>query len=463
MDALALARWQFGITTLYHFIFVPLTIGLAPLVAIMQTAFLRTRNQAYRRMARLFGTLFLINFVMGVATGIVQEFQFGMNWSSYSRYVGDVFGAPLALEGLLAFFLESTFLGLWLFGEGRLPEKVHAASIWLVALGSTISALFILTANSWMQNPVGAAYNPVTHRAEMRDPLAVLLNPVLLVTFPHTVIGSYLTAGIFVLGVSAYYLLRQREAEVFGRAARIALVWSFAAAVLVLFTGHTQAQIMTRVQPMKMAAAEALYKTESGAPFSLLAVGTPDGKHLLFNIPIPHLLSILATNTWDGQVEGINDIQARYQQLYGIGDYTPFVPVTYWSFRLMVGVDLLLLAFTAVGLWLLYRHRLETSRWFQRAAIAAIFIPFLGGWTGWIFTEMGRQPWVVFRLMPTFRGVSPSVGAATVAASLGAFTLLYGALAVVDGYLMLRVIRAGPESETHEQEAEPMPDAVISF
>ena len=464
MDALALARWQFGATTLYHFIFVPLTLGLAPLVAIMQTAHLRTGDQTYQRMAGFFGRLFVVNFVMGVATGIVQEFQFGMNWSAYSRFVGDVFGAPLAIEGLLAFFLESTFLGLWIFGGGRLPKTLHTATIWMVALGSTLSALFILVANSWMQHPVGYSMATSQHRAEMRDFFALILNPVLLVTFPHTVLGSYLTGGLFVLAVSAYHLLRRSEVELFGRAARIALVWSLVASILVAFSGHAQAQIMTRVQPMKMAAAEALYHDQQGAPFSLLAIGTPDGKHLLLDVTVPHLLSVLATNTWNGTVQGIDDLQTRYQQQYGPGDYTPIIPVTYWSFRLMAGAGLVLAAFTAVGLWLLYRRRFDTAGWFHRGAFAALFLPFLANWSGWIFTEMGRQPWVVFGLLKTARGVSPTVGAGSVAISLAAFTLLYGFLAAVEGYLILKLVRLGPRAEaTDESENESPSTLVMSF
>jgi cytochrome bd ubiquinol oxidase subunit I len=459
MDALSLARWQFGTVTLYHFIFVPLTIGLAPLIAIMETAYLRRRDMVYRRMAKFFGSMFLINFAMGVATGLVQEFQFGMNWSTYSRFVGDVFGAPLALEGILAFFLESTFLGLWMFGEGKLPPRLHVSTIWIVALGTTLSALFILAANSWMQHPVGYAMNPQTNRAEMHDFLAVLTNPVLLVTFPHQMFGAYLTGGLFVLGVSAYHLLRKRHVDVFGPAARIALVWSFVASLAVAASGHAQGQIMTDVQPMKMAAAEALYEDASPAPFSLFAIGDPSGKHLLFDPQVPNLLSVLATNTWNGRVQGINDIQARYEQQYGPGDYKPIIPVTYWTFRIMTGIGLLLGAFAAVGLWLLYRRRFEESAWFHKAAMAAILLPFVGNWTGWIFTEMGRQPWVVFGLMKTANANSPSVGAATVAISFFGLLLLYAILAVVGGYLMLKVARAGPGLEGDEPH-EPVAAAV---
>ncbi len=461
MDALTLARWQFGTTTLYHFIFVPLTIGLAPLIATFETAWLRRRNPADLKLARFFGRLFLINFAMGVATGLWQEFQFGMNWSAYSRFVGDVFGAPLAIEGLLAFFLESTFLGLWMFGWGRLPERLHALTMWIVALGTALSALFIMAANSWMQNPVGYTMNPTTHRPEMTDFPAILLNPVLLVAFPHVMFGSYLTGGLFVLAVASWYLLRRRHVDAFGRAAKVGLLWSFVASLLLTFTGHAQAQVMTRVQPMKMAAAEALYRSQGPAEFSLFAVGTLDGKHLIFNPTVPHLLSVLATNTWNGRVEGIDDLQAQYQHRYGPDDYAPLIPVTYWSFRLMVSLGFLALGFSALGLWLLYRRRLERAGWFHRAAIAAVFLPFAANWLGWIFTEMGRQPWVVFGLLKTRDAVSPGVPGWSVALSFAGLTALYGLLAVVDGWLMLRTMRGGLDQEaggeTEEPEALPAP------
>jgi cytochrome bd ubiquinol oxidase subunit I len=405
-------------------------------------------------MTSFFGKLFLINFGLGVVTGIVQEFQFGMNWSQYSRYVGDVFGPPLAIEGLMAFFLESTFLGLWIFGKSRLSPRLHLATIWIVAAGSMLSALMILAANSWMQHPVGFRINPVTNRATLTNFWAVMTNKILIVTYWHTVLAAIATAAFFVIGISAYHLLRRNEVDLFRKAASIAMVVAFIASLGVAFVGHMQAQVMTKVQPMKMAAAEALYHGQKGAPFSLFAIGTPDGKHLIFDATLPHLLSVLATNTWDGEVRGIDDLQASYQQQYGPGDYTPIVPVTYWSFRLMVGADFLLLAFMAIGLWLLYRHRFDTTRWFHRAAIVAVFVPFLANWTGWIFTEMGRQPWVVFGLQKTAQGVSPAVGVASVATSLVVFTLVYGLLAVVDGYLLLMVTKRGPAGEGDESEEE---------
>jgi len=457
MDALTFARWQFGITTVYHFLFVPLTIGLAFLVAVMQTLWVRTRERDYLRMTRLFGKLFLVNFAMGVATGIVQEFQFGMNWSSYSRYVGDVFGAPLAIEGLLAFFMESTFLGLWIFGWGRLPEKLHLATIWLVALGTNLSAIFILAANSWMQHPVGYHVNLATGRAEMTDFLALLGNPTLLVTYPHTALASLLTGSLFVMAVSAWYLLRGRETELFRRASTIGLVFALVGSLGVVLSGHAQAQVMTQQQPMKMAAAEALYQTQKDAPFSLFAIGTPDGSRLLLDVTVPHALSVLATNTWDGEVKGIDDVQAEETAAYGPGSYTPVIPVTYWSFRLMVLAGFLLAALAVWGLVLARLGRLAGSRWFNRLAIPAVALPFLASSLGWIFTEMGRQPWVVYGLLRTAAGVSPSVGALMVVATLAGFTLLYGVLAVLDGWLMLRVARTGLQEELPEGDAEPLP------
>jgi cytochrome bd ubiquinol oxidase subunit I len=455
VDPLTLARWQFGITTVYHFIFVPLTIGLVFLVAVMQTLWVRTRKPEYLRMTRFYGHLFLINFALGVATGIVQEFQFGMNWSSYSRFVGDIFGAPLAVEGLLAFFLESTFLGIWIFGWGRLPEKLHLASIWLVCIGTNLSAIFILAANSWMQHPVGYHLNPATHRAEMTDFFAILLNPTLLVTYPHTVLGALLTGSLFVLGVAAYHLIRRTDQALFRRAAALGLLFALAGSIGTVLSGHAQAQVMTSQQPMKMAAAEALYNTQKGAEFSLFALGTPDGRELLLNVTVPHVLSILATNTWDGEVLGINDVQKQEQAAFGPGDYLPVVPVTYWTFRLMAGVGFLLAAFALWGIWLLRTGRLERAVWFNRLAIGAIALPFFANFMGWIFTEMGRQPWVVYGLLRTADGVSPTVPWGEVLTTLGGFTLVYGVLAVVEGWLMLHYASRGPREEEGEPDLAP--------
>ncbi|GAB1516691.1 cytochrome ubiquinol oxidase subunit I [Actinophytocola sp. KF-1] len=444
MDALDLARWQFGITTVYHFIFVPLTIGLSFLVAGMQTAWVRTRDERYLRMTKFWGKLFLINFAMGVVTGIVQEFQFGMNWSDYSAFVGDIFGAPLAIEGLLAFFLESTFLGLWIFGWDRLPKKLHLATIWLAAIGTMLSAYFILAANSWMQHPVGYTINETTGRAELNDFGAVLTNSTAIGAFAHTITACFVTAGIFVVAISAWQLKRGKAADVFRPSMMAALVTVLVASIGVIASGDLQARLMTEQQPMKMAAAEALWETSGPASFSLFTIGTLDGSAEVWSLRVPNVLSLMATGDWHGVVEGIDDIQAQQEQLHGPGDYRPNIPVTYWTFRLMIGFGALMALLSVIGLWAFRGTRTPRSRWFYRAAIAAIALPTLANSAGWIFTEMGRQPWAVFGVMTTAEGVSPTVAAGSVLTSLIVFTVLYGVLAVVDGLLMYRYAKAGP-------------------
>ncbi|GAA4507652.1 cytochrome ubiquinol oxidase subunit I [Nonomuraea ferruginea] len=453
MDVLDLSRWQFGITTVYHFLFVPLTIGLSILVAGWQTAWYRTKKPEYLRLTKFFGRLFLINFAMGVVTGIVQEFQFGMNWSDYSRFVGDVFGAPLAMEGLMAFFLESTFLGLWIFGWDKLPPKVHLATIWTAAIGTNISAYFILAANSWMQHPVGYTIN--NGRAELTDIWAVLTNPTTLVTFPHVIFGAFLTAAAFVLGVSAWFLLRKRETSLFRPAMRLGMAVALVSAAGVSFTGHWQAQLMTEQQPMKMAAAEALWEDEKAAGFSLFAVGDVENGRNHVNLQIPYGLSILATNTPDGEVEGINDIQKRYEAMYGPGDYVPAVGIAYWSFRLMIGFGMLAAGLALLGLWLTRKGRLPERPWLYRLAVLGIGLPFLANTMGWIFTEMGRQPWTVFGLMRTAAAVSPGVDVTSVAITLVGFTLVYAVLAVIEVRLLVKYIKLGAEEQPEAEPAAP--------
>ncbi|MFI7680088.1 cytochrome ubiquinol oxidase subunit I [Actinophytocola sp. NPDC049390] len=455
MDALDLARWQFGITTVYHFIFVPLTIGLSFLVAGMQTAWVRTRDERYLRMTKFWGKLFLINFAMGVVTGIVQEFQFGMNWSDYSAFVGDIFGAPLAIEGLLAFFLESTFLGLWIFGWDRLPKKLHLATIWLAAVGTMLSAYFILAANSWMQHPVGYTINETTGRAELNDFGAVLTNSTAIGAFAHTITACFVTAGIFVVAISAWQLKRGKAGDVFRPSMRMALVTVLVASVGVIASGDLQARLMTEQQPMKMAAAEALWETSGPASFSLFTIGTLDGSEEVWSLRVPNVLSLMATGDWNGVVEGINDIQAQQERLHGPADYRPNIPVTYWTFRLMIGFGALMALLSVIGLWAFRGARTPRSRWFYRAAIAAIALPTLANSAGWIFTEMGRQPWAVFGIMTTQEGVSPTVSSGTVLTSLIVFTVLYGVLAAVDGLLMYRYAKAGPpDPQPHVSKAD---------
>ena len=442
MDALDLSRWQFGITTVYHFLFVPLTIALSFFVAGFQTAWYRTGNEKYLRLTRFYGELFLINFAMGVVTGIVQEFQFGMNWSEYSRFVGDIFGAPLAIEGLLAFFLESTFLGLWIFGWDRLPRKVHLATIWVTAIGAALSAYIILAANSWMQHPVGFEINQAAGRAELKDFMAVILNSTALITFPHTIAAAFMTAGGFVLGVAAWRLLRRPKDDPapFRTAAKVGATVLLLGGLGVLLTGDIQGKIMTEQQPMKMAAAEALYDTEQPASFSVFTIGTPDGRTELFSIKIPNVLSFLATGDLNGRVEGINDLQAEYQLKYGVGDYTPIIPVTYWTFRWMIGAGALA---ALAALWFLWKLRKGglPGRFAVGIAVLLPLLPLAANSFGWLFTEIGRQPWIVFGQMETATAVSQSVSTLEVGVTVVGFTLLYGILAIVEVGLLLKRIR----------------------
>jgi len=456
VDTLDIARWQFGITTVYHFIFVPLTIGLAPLVAIMQTAWVRTGNERWLRLTKFFGKLMLINFAIGVATGIVQEFQFGMAWSEYSRFVGDVFGAPLAMEALIAFFLESVFLGLWIFGWGRLSPKVHCAVLWLVAFGTLMSAYFILAANSWMQHPVGYEMSE-DGRARLTDIWAVLTNPTQLVTFPHTISGAIMTGGALMFGISAWQLARSKKVvdiAIYRMCFKIGAITVLIGTALVTITGDIQAKIMTEQQPMKMAAAEALFNTSTPASFSIFTIGTPDGTSELFGIRIPNLLSFLATGSFSGTVEGINDIRAQYQEMFRPGDYRPVLWVTYWGFRYMIGFGLATAAVALIALWLLHRgSNLLNKRWAGWIFLAAIFGPLLANSAGWIFTEMGRQPWVVFGRMFTRDGVSLAPGSTEMLISIISLTVLYGILALVDVGLMTRYAKAGPPSQEEVQDS----------
>jgi len=472
--ALDLARWQFGITTVYHFLFVPMTISMAFLVAIMQTFWWRTADERWLRLTRLFGKLFLINFAMGVVTGIVQEFQFGMNWSDYSRFVGDIFGAPLAIEGLLAFFLESTFLGLWIFGWDRLKPGLHLMTIWLAAIGTALSAYFILAANSFMQNPVGFTMNEERGRAELTDFVAVLTNKVTLITVPHTLFAAFMVGGAFVAAVAMWFLIRRPEQDpiAFRKAARLGAVTLLVAGLGVVITGDIQGKVMTEVQPMKMAAAEALYEDADGkAPFSVLTVGTLDGSQPLFSVEIPGLLSQLATGGFDGEVRGINSLNEEYAKTYadsGMTDFAPNIPVTYWSFRLMMGLGFLAMAASVWILWATRKGRVPTagaksSAWLLRTSLVLPLLPLFANSFGWIFTEMGRQPWVVFGLMPTAAGVSPSVSSAQVWTSMLGFTLLYGVLAVIEVKLLLTYIRKGLPEANPPREIDDDSDRPLAF
>ena len=437
IDSLAVARWQFAVTTVYHFFFVPLTLGLSILVAIMETAYVRTGDETYKRMTKFWGKLFLINFAMGVVTGIVQEFQFGMNWSEYSRFVGDIFGAPLAIEALLAFFLESTFIGIWIFGWDKLSKGLHAAVMWLVAIGSNLSALWILIANSFMHEPVG--YIIRNGRAEMTDFFALLTNPHVWVQFPHVLTAGITTAAFFVLGISAYHLLKKKhDLEPFQRSFRMAMIYALVGIVLVILVGHSQAQHMVQSQPMKMAAAEALWESEDPASFSLLTIGNEPERRDVVAFRVPGALSFLAYNRFRGEVQGIKDLQAEYEQIYGPGDYVPPVAISYWTFRIMMGAGFLMLFLVLYGLYLVFKNKFGGQAWYLRVLMWAIALPYIANTAGWLFTEIARQPWIVFGLQKTADAVSPSVSGGAVLFTLVVYTLVYGALMVADVYLLVK-------------------------
>jgi cytochrome bd ubiquinol oxidase subunit I len=443
MSVVDWSRLQFATTTIYHFLFVPVTIGLAFLTAILQTLWYRKGHPEHLRLTRFFGTLLVINIAVAVVTGLVQEFQFGMNWSAYSRFVGDVFGAPLALEGLAAFFLESVFLGLWLFGWERLSKRVHLATIWAVAVGGVLSAAFIMAANSWMQRPVGYQLNAAGDRAQLTDIWAVLTNIVFLWALLHVLAASMVTASVFMLAVSAWHLRRRSgTAALFERSAKLAIAALVPAAMLALFFGGRLGINETKYQPMKIAAAEAQWETCQPCSFSAFQIGGGNNDQTPTKIiQIPHLLSVLATGTWNGQVVGLNEVQAQYAQQYGPGNYVPNVFIQYWSMRVMAygGVVLLLL-----GLWgalLIWRKKLANARWFLWVAVWALPLPFLMNTAGWALTENGRQPWIVQGLQLVRDGVSPSNSAATVITSLTVFVLLYTVLAVADALLMFHFAR----------------------
>ncbi len=517
MDPLMIARWQFGITTVYHFLMVPLTLGLGPTVAIMQTLWLRTGNERYLRMTKFWGKLYLVNFVMGVATGLVQEFQFGMAWSEYSRFVGDVFGAPLAMEGLLAFFFESTFLGLWIFGWDRLPKRVHLAALWIAVAGSIVSAFFIIVANSWMQHPVGVVLHD--GRPQLVDIWAVLTNNTALTAYLHVLCGSLGVAGGFLLGIAWYQLWRRRKdgvdtldargrvvvgasAEpgrdredhaVWLRSLRIGAIVAIVGFGGVAVTGDMQGKLMFEQQPMKMAAAEAACKT--GTSFSVLSigdVGSKDCSDVVGIIEIPGLLSFLAKGDFSTTVTGVDDLLPEYQAKYGTTvpddpaygaaagtriDYVPLMEVTYWGFRLMIGFGALAAFAAAVALWLTRKGTVPRSPWVMRLALLGILAPFGANAAGWVFTEMGRQPFVVAPnptpggvdgvYMFTAAAVSPGVSAGELLFSLIALGTVYGVLLVVEVYLLVKYVRGGVVSAMPElrppQDGEKRPDDVLAF
>jgi cytochrome d ubiquinol oxidase subunit I len=485
MSALDLARWQFAITSLYHFVFVPLTIGLAPLVAVMQTLWVRTGSQHWQRLTSFFGKIFLLNFAIGVVTGIVQEFQFGMNWSSYSVFVGDVFGAPLAMEAMIAFFIESVFIGVWMFGGKILSPRLHLASIWLVAIAVNLSAWFILAANSFMQHPVGTHVNPTNGRAELDSVWTMLTSETALVTLGHTMAAAGLTAGLLVAGIGGWWLsrlLRQGrtdDAADYRPAVRLGLWVALAAAVVVVASGHVQGQLMVADQPMKMAAAEGICETTRGAAFSVAAFGsTCEELAATAVLEIPGLASFLATNDGSATLSGVNDLAAAQAAAYGSygingSGYIPPSAATYWSFRVMIGLGLLSLLFAARGLWCTRRNASTAQQArFGRIAPWLIPAPYVASLSGWLFTEIGRAPWIVVPntsadidvRMLIEQAASPFVDSFALTTSLVLFTAVYGILAAIWFRLVHRVVLAGAtEPEHHTPPSEAPEHLVFSY
>jgi cytochrome d ubiquinol oxidase subunit I len=435
MDVVSLSRIQFAVTSMFHFIFVPLTLGLSIMTAYMETKWVNTGNEAYLKMTKFWGKLFLINFALGVVTGITMEFQFGMNWAEYSKYVGDIFGAPLAIEATVAFFMESVFIGLWIFGWNRVSKKVHALSIWMVAIATNLSALWILLANGWMQHPVG--YEIRNGRAEMVDFGALITNPSGLYKFFHTVASGYVVAAFFVMGISAYHLLRKNEVLFFKRSFRIAAVFGLVSTVLVAVGGDLSAANTAKTQPAKFAAMESLWETQKGAGFNLVVI--PDTERECNKVEgpcIPNALSMLAFHTPDAEIKGL--------KAFPMDERPPVVP-TFVSFRLMFTLGFLLILLSLFSVVYGRKDTLESKRFFLTIILFAIPLPYLAAQLGWIVAEVGRQPWIVYGVMKTSQAASQSISTVQVWASLLGFTLLYGSLGLVDIYLLTKYAKQGPQ------------------
>lgn len=505
IDIVTLSRLQFAITALYHFLFVPLTLGLAILVAIMETVYVMTDRVIWRDMTKFWGALFGINFAMGVATGIVMEFQFGMNWSYYSHYVGDIFGAPLALEGLMAFFMEATFVGLFFFGWDKLSKRGHLATTWAVAIGSNFSALWILIANGWMQNPVGSAFNPQTMRMEVTDFFAVLMNPVAQAKFVHTVSAGYVTAAVFVLGISAWFLLKNRHIELAKRSMTVAASFGLAAALSVVVLGDESGYLSTEHQKMKLAAIEAMWETEP-APAAFTAFGFPDqaARETHYALHIPFVMGLIGTRSLDTEIPGIQELVHHAEQRIRDGiiaydalqtiraagsdaaiapqaraafeqhgremgyalllkryvddprqaspeqiaqaawDTVPPVAPLFWSFRLMVAIGMFLIVLMGTFLVLSAKHQLGERRWLLKVALWSLPLPWLAVEAGWIVAELGRQPWVIEGVLPTAVAVS-NLGVKTLLLTIAGFVAIYSVLLVIEIKLMLKTIRKGPQ------------------
>jgi cytochrome d ubiquinol oxidase subunit I len=502
--AMELSRLQFGLTAMYHFLFVPLTLGLSLLLGIMESVYVMTGRTIWRDMTKYWGLLFGINFAMGVATGITMEVQFGTNWAYYSHYVGDIFGVPLAIEGLMAFFLEASFVGLFFFGWDRMSKVGHLTATWLLALGTNLSAVWILVANGWMQNPVGAAFNPRSMRMELSSFYDVLFNPVAQAKFVHTVSAGYITGAVFVMGISAWFLLKGRNIELAKRSMTVAASFGLASALSVVVLGDESGYMASQNQKMKLAAIEAMWETEP-APASFTLFGIPDlATHTTrYAVKIPWVVGLLATRSFDEQVPGIiplvaeNEDRIRSGMLaygalaqvrahpddagaqatldahvkdlgYGLllerytgkvtdatpaqietaaWDTVPDVLPLFWSFRLMVVIGFFFIAFFAFAFWLSAKRHLDRHSWFLRLSVLILPLPWISSELGWFVAENGRQPWTIDGVLPTFLSAS-SITAGNVWLSLGGFVLFYSVLAIVELFLLVKYIRLGPEADS---------------
>jgi len=521
LDIVDLSRLQFAITALYHFLFVPLTLGLSVLLAIMETVYVMTGRPVWRQMTKFWGTLFGINFVLGVATGIVMEFQFGMNWSYYSHYVGDIFGAPLAIEGLMAFFLEATFVGLFFFGWDKLSKVGHLIATWAVALGSNLSALWILIANGWMQNPAGSIFNPETMRMEVSDFYAVLFNPVAQAKFVHTISAGYVTASVFVLGVSAWYVLKGRHSELAKRSMTVAASFGLAASLSVVVLGDESGYLSTEHQKMKLAAIEGMWETEP-APAAFTLFGLPDqqARETHYAVKIPWVMGLIGTRSLTTEIPGIDDLveHAEHRIRQGVvafdalqkirkangtnnvapevkaafedngqdlgyalllkryvndprqatdaqiaqaaWDTVPHVPSLFWSFRIMVGLGFFFIALMALFFYLSARRRLHHYPFLLRVAVFSIPLPWIAAELGWVVAEFGRQPWIIEGVLPTAAAVS-SLGALTLLVTIAGFVLIYTVLFIIEMGLMIRATRKGPDPDD-EPEAELVSPSLVA-
>lgn len=449
MDVVSLSRFQFATTNIFHFYFVQLTVGLAIVIAVLETLYFVRKLPVYRTLTNFWGHLFLINFAVGVVTGIVQEFQFGMNWSEYSKFVGNIFGVPLALEVLMAFFLESTFLGIWWFGKDRLAEWVRLASIWIVAVASSISAYWVIMANGWMQHPVGFVVKG--EQAVMTSFAAVVFNYKSWLYFAHIWGSALSVAAFWVLGVSAYHVLRRRDADVFLRSLKIGVVFAVVGTLFSILSGHREGQVANFDQPMKFAAMEAIWETTRGStPESIFAIPNLAERKNDLNFEIPYVGSFLAYNRFTGSVRGINDLQREYEQKFGPGNYIPPVGWVYWSFRIMVGVGLIMLLAAFAGAFLWWRKKLEHVPLYLKVLPFLIPAPYIANTFGWLTTEMGRQPWIVQDLMRTANAVSANTVGEVLAGLIG-FWIVYLMLIGLDLYLLTVTARAGI---SHKPEAQ---------